>query len=335
MLFRSAVDDLGLPAVAGDADGADAVHVAHAQVHAAGAGRFAQAVVRVVVMVREHLEPALDQRRRHRLRADVHEAPLRKSVVLQVHGARFDGVEDVLRPRHQQPHDGAALLAHRLQDPFRLDPAQQHRAAAGDEAPEPVHLGARVVERRDAEEDVVAHLAVVLLLHLGRLGEAAVRQDDRLGEAGGAGGEVDGRVVVEPVLDGRLAPGAVGDEGVVGFREGGAVLADVEAQADLRDAVRDVLHAAGEFGAEHQRRGVGEVEAVADFLGGVAVVEGDGHRAGAQHAEVDGQPLQAVHQQDRHLVAALDPAGQQEVREAVRLLVELRPGDLAPERLHG
>ena len=192
-----------------------------------------------------------------------------------------------------------------------------------------------MVEGRDAEEDVVVGLAVVLLLHLGRLREAVVLEDDGLREAGRARGEVDGRVIVEADLDARGARRAVGDEGVVGLGEGRAVAAHVEAHPDLRHPLGDVLHAAGELGPEDEDGGVGEVEAVADLIGRVAVVEGDGHRAGAEDAEVDGEPLQAVHEEDGDLVALPHVPREEEVGEAVRLLVELRPRHLAAEGLDG
>ena len=295
--------------------------------------RFGKPVVRVVVVVREHGLPALDERRRHGLRADVHEPPLVKGVVGELHVAALDGVQDVLRPRYEQPHDRTLLLAHGAEDPFRLHALEQDGLAAHEEAAEPVHLRARVVQGRNAEEHIVLRLAVVGLLHLAGMHEAEVPEDDRLREAGRAGREIDRRVVHFLERDRRCLGRAVAHEVAVALREGRAVVAHVEPHPHARHAVGDLLHAPDELRPEHEHVRIGKLKAVLDLVRRVAEVERHGHAAGLQHAEVDRQPLKAVHQQDGDLVAPLESAAQEKIREAVRLLVELRPGDLAAERL--
>ena len=315
--------------MAGHADGADVVDVVDAQVDAAGAGGLGQAVVGVVLLAGEDLEPVPDQALGHGLGADVHEAPLGQLVVGRVDLALLDGEQDVLRPGHEQPHDGAALVRHGAQDRLGGHAAQQDRAAANQEAAEPVHEGSRVVERRDAQEHVVVGLRVVVLLHLRGLRERAVRVQDRLGEAGGAAGEVDRGVIGLADGNHRVRARAHGREQVVVLREGGAVLADVEQQAAARDLVCHALDSAGELGAKHQDVDVGQAHAVVDLLGGVAEVEGHHHGAALEHAEVDGQPLDTVHQQDGDLVALAHAARGEQVGKAVGLLVEHAPRDLA------
>ena len=76
-------------------------------------------------------------------------------------------------------------------------------------------------------------------------------------------------------------------------------------------------------------------EAVLDLVGGVAVVHGNGHRAGLENPEVDGQPFQAVHEQDGDLGALADASGKKEVGEAVGRSVELPPGHLPARVLEG
>ena len=124
------VDDAGLPAVAGDADGAHLVDVLHAQVHTAGADGFGQAVIGVVLVVRELLLPALDQAFGHGLRADVHQPPGGQVVVLEVDLAPVDGIEYILGPGHQQPDDGTVLLGGGLDDGQGLDALEQYGAPA-------------------------------------------------------------------------------------------------------------------------------------------------------------------------------------------------------------
>ena len=327
------VDDLALPAVAGHADGAHVVDVVHAEVDAARAHGLREAVVGVVLLVGEDRKPALDQALGHGLGADVHEAPLVEAVVGQVHAALLDGDEDVLGPGHEQPHDGAALVRDGLQDSLWRDAAQKHTAAAGQKAAHPVHAGARVVERRDAEKYVVGGLAVVGLLHLGGLGEALVVVEDGLGEAGRARAEVDGRVLVRVQGDHRVGGGAQRDELVVGLGPGRAIVAHVEQEPAGGHALGDLLDAADELGPEDEDVDVGLVHAVLDLVRGVAEVERHHGGAGLEGAEVDGQPLDAVVEQDGDLVVLADPAREQQVGKAVGLLVKDGPGHLAAERL--
>ena len=95
-------------------------------------------------------------------------------------------------------------------------------------------LGAGVVQGRDAQEHVVVVDAVVLLLHLRCLGQAPVLVEDGLGEAGGAGGEVDGTVVLVVDGHGGIHGRAVGDHAAVVGGIGGhlALLAHKE---EIRD----------------------------------------------------------------------------------------------------
>ena len=324
------IDDLGLPAVARLADGAHLVDVVHAQVHAAGADGLGQAVVGVVLVVREDLEPAVDEAGRHGLRADVHQPPLVKVIVVQVHTAGLDGVQQVLRPGHQQPDDGALFLGDGAQDPLGLDAAQQHGLAARQQRAEPVHLGAGVVQRRDAQEHVVAGLAVVVLLHLAGAHQRAVVVQYGLGEARGARGEVDGRVVRLGQLHRRRAGGAEGGQlhavlGVGGRRG----VAHEEQRFDLGQVAHDGVHAGNELRPEHQHLDVGKIQAVLNLVAGIAEVHGNGDAAGLEHAEVDGQPFQAVHQQDAHLGAPLDAPAEQQVGKAVGAAVKIPPAHLA------
>ena len=64
--------DLALPSIAGNADSANLVHIFHPQMHAAGTGRFRQAIVRIILMMREILEPVPDQGRRQVSRGYAH-----------------------------------------------------------------------------------------------------------------------------------------------------------------------------------------------------------------------------------------------------------------------
>src|SRR5690606_26198653 len=146
------IHDPGFPAVAGYPDGAHLVDILNTEMHAPGACRLAQAVVRVILVIREVLFPSLYQAWGYRLRAYVHHPPLLKLVILKLHVSPLYRVKDILGPRHEQPHDRYLLLRHGPEYPVRLYPTQDDGRAAGKQAPEPVHLRAGVVKRRYAQE---------------------------------------------------------------------------------------------------------------------------------------------------------------------------------------
>ena len=310
------------------------VDVLHAQVHAARARGLGQAVVGVVLVMREDGLPLLDEALGNRLGADVHEAPLVELVILKLDGALLDGKEDVLGPRHKQPHDGAVLRADGVEDGLGGHATQEHALAAADEATQPVHCGTGVIERRDAQKHVVVGLPVVLLLHLRRLREALMVVQDGLGEAGGAAREVDGGILVLRDRHKGVGAGHVGGELVVALGKRRAVAADIEKQAVLGNARLDLLDAAGELRAEDKDVDVGQIDAVLNLLGGIAEVERDHRCAALKHAEENGQVLEAVHEKDCDLVALLYATAQKQVGKAIRLLVEDAPGNLPAVRLH-
>ena len=187
------------------------------------AGGFRQAVIGIVLMVGEVLQPVFDKGGRDRLGADVHQPPLGQMIVPNLQVAPVQGRQDVLGPGDQQPHDGALLLAGRLENGGGGVALKQHRPAAGEQGAEPVHLCPGVVQGRDAQKHVVVGGLVVDGLHPGGLHQGGVLEQDGLGEAGCAGGVVDGRLVlvVHQYLGG--AAGAVGGGAQIILGKGGAL----------------------------------------------------------------------------------------------------------------
>ena len=167
---------------------------------------------------------------------------------------------------------------------------------------------------------------MVLLLADGGVHQRLMGVQNGLGEARGAGGEVDGRVVVLRELHSGGTAGAELHQPVVAVGEGGHVLAHVEEGLHPGEPGEGGGHPLRELRPEHQHGNLGEVRAVGDLLVGVPVVHGHGQGPGLQNAEVDGQPFEAVHEEDPHLVPLLHVPGEQEVREPVGLGVELPPG---------
>ena len=286
-------------------------------------------------MIGEDRFPALDQAGRDRLGANVHQTPLGKLKVFQLDVAPVDGIQNVLRPRNQQPDYGAMFLRDRVDDPFRLDPFQQHRFAAHQKTAEPVHFCTRMVQRRDAEERVLPGLLVVILFHRAGMDKAAVTVHDRFRETCRAGGEVDRRVIVVGERNGGRFAGTVGDQTGIGFRKGWAIFANIQQCFDPGQTVADGFHPAGELRTEDQHFHVRQIQTVFDLLRRITEVQRHRHGSAFENTEVDGQPFQTIHQEDPHFRAALDVAGQQKVRHPVRFAVKFTPGDLRAEAVRG
>jgi len=162
--IESAVNDLGLPAVAGNTDSADLVDVFHTQMHAAGADGFGKAVVGVILLTGEYFLPSVDKAGRNGLSADMHEPPLGKFIIGKGNFAAVDRVKYILSPGNEQPDDGAFFRGDDLHDPLRADTAQQNGLAARKKAAEPVHFCAGMIKRGHAKEAVFPALLMMSLL---------------------------------------------------------------------------------------------------------------------------------------------------------------------------
>ena len=169
---------------------------------------------------------------------------------------------------------------------------------------------------------------MVLLLHLRSLGQTPVLMEDGLGEAGGAGGEIDRAIVVVGDEDLGRRRGAIGRQLAITLGKGGAVVPYVDEQTALAELGLDALNTANELRAKDQNLNLGQVGAVLDLIGGIAEVEGDRQSARLQNAEVDGEPLQAVIHQNGNLVTLLHAPGNEHVGKTVGLLIEHIPGNL-------
>ena len=259
------------------------------------------------------------------------EPPLIEDVVGEVDVSAVDGIEDILRPRDEEPDDGAALGGDGAEDPLGADALQEDRFAADHKGAEPVHLRAGVVQGRDAEKDIVMGLTVMFLFTDGRMLEASVRVQDGFRETRRARRIVDRGVVVDGDLDVRFFLRAEFDQFFGAVRETRAVFPDIEQVLDVRDVVDDLFDTADELRSEDQHGAVRLLEAVLDLLGVIAVVERHRDSAGLEDAEIHGQPFDGVHEEDGHLLPFPDAPGEEEVREHVGALVEGLPGHLPAE----
>ena len=101
----------------------------------------------------------------------------------------------------------------------------------------------------------------------------------------------------------------------------------------MADLIGDLLDAARKLGPKNESICVGEVYAVFDLFGGIAEIKRHSHAARLENTEINRQPLDAVHEKNRDLVAAFEPPAQKKIREPVGLLVELPPCHFASESL--
>ena len=148
-----------------------------------------------------------------------------------------------------------------------------------------------------------------------------------LGEAGGAGGEVNSGLVLIVQQNLGSGAGAVGGGPVIVLGKNGAGVTYIVQQGILVQLVGNGLHTDDEFGTEEQNIHIGKAHAIADFLGGIAEVQRHSDGAALQNAEINGQPLQTVHQQDADLLTTADAAAQQQIGNTVGLFVKDRPRD--------
>ena len=117
-------------------------------------------------MIGEVLSPPCYKARRNRLRPYMHKPPLRKLILAKVDIPSVNGIEYILCPRHQKPHYGTLLSRYGFDYRLRLGSLKQYCLTAHQEASEPVHLGSRMIQRRDAQEHIILGLTVMSLLYL-------------------------------------------------------------------------------------------------------------------------------------------------------------------------
>ena len=323
------IHNADLPAVACFSDGAYLVNIFNAEMYTAGTDGLAESVVGVVIVLGEYGLPTLDQTGRHGLRADVHETPGREIIVREVDVPAVDAVQNILCPRHQEPNDGASLLGGGAHDQLRCGAFQQYRAGASHQAAEPVHFRARVIERRNAEKYVVLGLTVMLLLHGGGVGKTAMIVQNGFGEACGSAGKIDRRVVLFGERNVGIQCRLICRQLLVALGKVGAIVSYVDPHSDVGVSFYVGFHAPDKFRSEHQMLGIRFFETVGNLVGGVAIVQRNGNGTRFEDTEVNGKPLQAVHEQDRYLGAFHNPSGKQKIGEAVGFFVKFLPGHLA------
>ena len=129
-----------------------------------------------------------------------------------------------------------------------------------------------MIKGRNAKENVVVGLSVVVLFGKARVHKATVLVKDRFGKSRGARREIDCSVVVICNGDGRLVGRAENYVVLEAVCKGGAVLADIEKMLYVGDPVAYLFDSSDKFGAEDKNRNVSLGKTVFYLLGGVSEV---------------------------------------------------------------
>ena len=111
------------------------------------------------------------------------------------------------------------------------------------------------------------------------------------------------------------------------LREIRAGIPDEHQQPLASEILGDRLDPSDELRSEEKNVDIGQFDAVLDLIRGIAEIQRDRDRAGFKNAEIDRQPVQAVHHQDRCLLSLADTLADQQIRASVGFLVKNGPGN--------
>ena len=261
----------------------------------------------------------------------MHQPPLIQLVIREFDIAAVEGIQNILRPRNQQPYDRALFVRHSLQDHIRLSPLQEDCLRTGPQRTHPVELRTGMIQRRDTQETVILRRLVMDRLHLSSLIQRQMLVENSLREACGSRREIDRSEIIVGQRDLGIRAGIIRNQFAVALREFRASVADVEQKSSLPDRIGVCLNTVDKLRPEEQNLYFSQTQAVRDLVGGISEVERNRDRTGFQDTEINRQPFQAVKHQDRDLVALLHTPVDQHIGNAVSLLVKHLPGDLAAE----
>ena len=104
---------------------------------------------------------------------------------------------------------------------------------------------------------------------------------------------------------------------MIGVRGRFGFLTHEEPVMNQGNLILHLAHAGDELRSEDHHGTIRQIGAVTDLLGAVAVVHRHGQGAGLQNTEIDGQPFQTVHEQDRYPIAPADAAGEEKIGKTV------------------
>ena len=197
-----------------------------------------------------------------------------------------------------------------------------------------MHLGTGVIQRRNTQKDIVLGLVMMILLYLAGVHQAFVVVKNCFRETSRTGGEINGSVVLICQRYSGGDAGTVGGQLVIVLCKRGAVAADIKEDSLLADRFCNGFNSSDKFRTKHQYIGFCKVQTIFDFFRTVPEIHGHCQSTGFQRAEINGQPLQTVHQQNCHLVALFHAAAHEQLCKTVCLFVKDMPCDFPtiPER---
>ena len=267
---------------------------------------------------------------------------------------------ELLHERHphgvaDDQHDVDLLALHLGDDGRRVEVALDHQTPAeGEEGEQRVRRravhersgqqerdGTEILDRRAQFIEVLARLAVRVAAGEWLAEEVVVLPHDTLGVAGGAARVEQVELLTGPRLE--VAFGGLGliiaeghdldcaSAGQIGCRSGQFLddVTDHEHRPNGRDLDEQFGDAALMFGQlDDDRTGIGVVEDVLQLGSGVAVVDVDRNRTHLEQTEQARDVLDAVLQEQRHIVEGTDSVAGEQVRDLVGEAVEFGVADL-------
>ena len=222
------------------------------------------------------------------------------------------------------------LFGNRFENIFRLGALEQNSLAAGNQAAEPMHLCAGMIQRRNAQEYILLGLTVMMLLHAGCMHQRFMVVQNGLRESRRAGGEINRRIVlIGNVDERRLTRTVCRQMGVILRPARTSALAKIEHQAIASQLIGNRLQSADKMIAKHNCVDLCQLRTILDFIGIITEIERHRQRTGLENAKINRQPFQTVHQQNGNFIALFDAAAQQQIGKAVCLLVKHMPRNLS------
>ena len=212
----------------------------------------------------------------------MHQTQLPERIVFRVDIAAVERVQDILCPGNEKPYDCAFLIRERLHDHLRAGPRQKDCLTARQQTSEPVHLGPRVIQRRDAKEHIIPGLSVMILFAARGMSQRTMLVQDRLRKTGRTRRKIDSAVIVIGQFDPGITARIIGYFAVVSLGVPGTAVpvavADIKQQSVFLYSLGDLVQPLDKFNAKEQYRDISQIHTVLDLIRRVAEIERYGYR---------------------------------------------------------
>ena len=280
------VYDLGLPVKSWPANGPYFVLILHAEMDTTRSGSLAQTIRRVIGHRGKIFFPMSDEGRRDGLSTNMHEPPPAQIILIWLQFPAVKFHQYILGPGDEQPYDSPLFFAHGLEYILRGYTLQNDRRTPDDETPEPVHLGAGMVEGRNEDKVVVLFLMVGDILCYAGAEHVFMGEEDRFGPAGSARREVQTTGICIGKFDIRWRRLRFFKNLFKRFCIRGEMLPHKDILLYGRHCIPDRIDLIGEFFAEDHGLGFGRINAVFDIIARKTKVQGHDPCSGSHNPKI-------------------------------------------------